>query len=300
MKKRSGKLSVGTEITRNPIGSQPLVSIIIPYHKQEKYVAETVLSAKRQTHPNIEIIVVDDGSPVSVEPLLKGFDGIQLLRTTNQGVSAARNLGFHRSSGEYLIFLDSDDVLSPGAVEAHLKVLLAYPAAGLSFGAIRMIDENGGQIRPAHICRPRKNYFLMLLEGNPIGCPGSVMVRREAFIAAGLFDESFRIVEDYLLYLRVARQRPLARLSFCVADYRQHGASISQSKDKMFLTTMAVLDRIENSLTETERRRLDRGRRRWEHEFRREDTLTYRAWSLYYSFRAMLGVPLRSYFGLER
>jgi glycosyltransferase involved in cell wall biosynthesis len=275
---------------------QPLVSIIIPYYNQRAFIADAVGSAKLQTYPNIEIIVVDDGSQVPAESELREIDGIQLLRTENRGVSAARNLGFQRSSGEYLIFLDADDVLSPDAVEAHLNTLFAHPVAGLSFGAIRMIDENGRQIRPPHICRPRKDYFLMLLEGNPIGCPGSAMIRRENFIAAGLFDESLRIVEDYDLYLKIARRAPLVQHALCVVGYRQHYGSISRSKDKMLLGTMAVLDRIENTLTKPQRKRLNHARRRWKHEFRRKNTLAYRARSLYYSFRAMLSVPVSSYF----
>jgi len=288
-------LNLGAQMTEISI-RHPLVSIIIPYYNQQAFIADAVGSAKRQTYPNIEIIVVDDGSPVPAEPLIKTIEGIQLLRTENRGVSAARNLGFQRSLGEYLIFLDADDVLSDGAVEAHLKALCAHPVAGLSFGALRMIDENGRQIRPPHICRPRKDYFLMLLEGNPIGCPGAAMMRRENFVAAGLFDASLRIVEDYDLYLRIARRAPLVQHALCVVEYRQHYGSISRSKDKMLLATMTVLDRLENTLTKSERKRLNHARRRWKHEFRRKDTLAYRARSLYYSFRAMLSVPVSSYF----
>src|SRR5208283_2547541 len=87
------------------MSSQPLVSIIIPYYQQPAFLAESVRSAKAQSYPNIEIIIVDDGSPVSAEPLLKKIKGIKLLRTNNGGVSAARNLGFQISSGDYLIFL---------------------------------------------------------------------------------------------------------------------------------------------------------------------------------------------------
>jgi glycosyltransferase involved in cell wall biosynthesis len=100
--------------------SYPLVSVIIPYYKQERFVAETVSSVTRQTYPNLEIIVVDDGSPVPASSVLPGGNDVQILRTVNRGCPAARNFGFQRSSGEYLVFLDSDDRLSPGALEAHV------------------------------------------------------------------------------------------------------------------------------------------------------------------------------------
>jgi glycosyltransferase involved in cell wall biosynthesis len=286
-------LGAGTGI---PIRSEPLVSIIIPYYNQQAFIADAAWSAKRQTYPNIEIVVVDDGSPVPAEPHLRQINGIHLLRTENHGVSAARNLGFQKSSGEYLIFLDSDDVLLPGAVEAHLNALFAEPKAGLSFGPVRLIDELGRQIRPANACRPRKDYFLTLLESNLIGCPGAAMIRRETFLATGLFDETLRNAEDYELFLRIARRSLLVQHSHCVVEYRQHAAGKSQLKERQFAATMGALDRIDHVLTESERKRLSHARRRWKHVFSPSHTLAYRFWNLYYGFRAMLNVPVGSYF----
>lgn len=279
--------------------SNPLVSIIVPYYKQAAFIAESVRSAKTQGYPNIEIILVDDGSPDPVEPLLREIGHLQIVRTENAGVSAARNTGFQRSAGEYLIFLDSDDVLMPGAIEAHLKAMRARPEAGLSFGAIRIIDETGREIRPPHICRARKDYFRMLLEGNPIGCPAAAMIRKQAFIDAGFFETSLRNAEDYDLYLRIARQKPLVRLTQCVAEYRQHAGGKSHIKDRQLRTTLAVLDRIQNVLTESERKRLPYARRRWKHTFCHQKTLTHGLWTLYYKVRAMLGISFRSYFMRE-
>jgi glycosyltransferase involved in cell wall biosynthesis len=284
-------------MTGIPVKPAPLVSIIIPYYNQPAFVAEAVLSAKQQTYPNVETIVVDDGSAIPADAILQEVSDVLILRTGNGGVAAARNFGFQRSSGDYLIFLDSDDRLLPGAIEAHLQALHDHPEAGLSFGPAKFIDGSGTEIQPAHICRPRKDYFLMLLECNPIACPGAAMHSRKAFIAAGLFDESLRICEDYHLYLRIARQAPLARHAACVVEYRKHNANISQSQDRMLASTMVVLDRMESTLTDSERRRLPHARRRWKHTFRRRSTLGYRLRGLYFSFRAMLDVPLLSYFG---
>ena len=282
-----------------PPSSSPLVSVIIAYHKQEKFIAETVRSVQQQTYRNFEIIVVDDGSPVPATSVLPESSDVLVSRSENHGCPAARNLGFRQSSGEFLVFLDSDDRLTSGALEAHLKSFAELPEAALSFGAQRCIDEHGRELRPPHICRPRKNYFLMLLEGNPIGTPGATMIRREPFIEAGLFDESIRIVEDYPLYLRLARKYPFVRSDFCVVDYRFHTNSMSRDKEGMFRGIMRALDQLEaeETLTPFERRRLNHGRRRWQYEFRPNETLAYRLEGLYYRFRAMLTVPLRSYFG---
>jgi len=272
--------------------------VIVAYYKQEKFIAETLRSIQQQTYPNVEIIVVDDGSPVPATSVLPESSDVRIIRTENRGCPAARNFGFQQSSGDFMVFLDSDDRLTPGALEAHLEAFAERPAAALSFGAQRFIDENSREIRAPHNCRPRNNYFLMLLEGNPIGTPGAAMIRREAFIEAGLFDESVRIVEDYPLYLRLAKRHPIVQSPACVVDYRFHTKSMSRDKEGMFKGIMRALDQLEAEieLTAAEQRRLRHGRRRWRHEFRPKETFGYRLEGLYYRFRAMLTVPVRFYF----
>jgi glycosyltransferase involved in cell wall biosynthesis len=276
----------------------PLVSVIIAYYKQEGFIAETVRSVQQQTYPHFEIIVVDDGSPVPASSVLPESSEVRILRTENRGCPAARNFGFQQSSGDFLVFLDSDDRLTPEALAAHLTAFAECPAAALSFGAQRFIDEQSREIRAPHNCRPRNNYFLMLLEGNPIGTPGAAMIRRDAFVEAGFFDEAVRIVEDYPLYLRLARKHPIVQSPACVIDYRWHTNSMSRDREGMYKGIMHALDRLEaeTELTAAEQRRLRHGRRRWRHEFRPKETLVYRMEGLYYRFRAMLTVPLRSYF----
>jgi glycosyltransferase involved in cell wall biosynthesis len=273
------------------------VSVVIPYYNQPEFLSEAVSSAKKQAYSDLEIIVVDDGSRVPAAAVLKDLCGIRIFRTENRGVSAARNLGVQNSSGDYLIFLDSDDRLLPGAVEAHLETMWQRPDVGLTFGSQKVIDRNGAEIHPAHICRPRRDYFEMLLEGNPIGSPGAAMMRRTAVESAGLFNESVSMGEDYDLYLRIARCFPLAQHSFCVLEYRQHNANTSLAQEQMYVSTMSVLDRIESRLTASERKKLAYARRRWKHSFFRRQALSYRLGELYYRFRAMRGVPPVAYFG---
>lgn len=290
---------------RMPIPWPPLVSIVIPYFNHTAYLGEAVTSALRQSYPNLEIVIVDDGSEVPADAILD-FDAlareyptrrVTLFRIPNGGVAAARNHGFRHCSGDYLVFLDSDDRLMQGAIESHLKVLDANPEAGMAFGPASIIDEHGRQTRPARICRPRTSYFLMLLESNPIACPGSTMMRRQAFIDAGCFNESFRNAEDYHLYLRMARQRPIARHKVTVVEYRKHSGGKSQNKEKMIAAVLRILDEFDDSsvLTPAERKRLRHGRRRWIHEYLPESTLLYQMRELYFRFRAMLTVKVRYY-----
>jgi glycosyltransferase involved in cell wall biosynthesis len=277
-------------------GREPLVSVIVPYYNQPQYVRETVRSALNQTYRNIEIIVVDDGSPIPVEPVLEGFEGIRIFREENRGSSSARNFGFRKSKGEYIIFLDHDDLLRPDAAEVQMRAFQQNTV--LTFGAQQLIDQHGRPISRPHVCRRRKEYFLMLLESNPIGCAGAAMIRRQAFIDAGLFDESTVHGEDYDLYLRLTRLGPLVRHTHCVVDYRQHAENASSDKERMLAGTMRALDKLEKngSLTAKQRRRLRHGRKRWLHVFRPRKDLLYRVKTLYFSLRAMFGVPLNELF----
>jgi glycosyltransferase involved in cell wall biosynthesis len=275
------------------------VSIIIPYYNQPEYVAEAVVSTRQTSRANVEVIVVDDGSRVPAEPALSGEADLKILHMpANGGVSAARNYGFEHSSGEFLIFLDQDDRLAAGAINAHLDALEADARAGLSFGAVRTIDREGKTLREAHICRARKDYFRTLLESNAVGAsPGAAMIRRSAFEQAGGFDAACSSKgEDYWLYLQIARRWTLARHTACVLEYRKHGSNASCDQEKMLQGTLAVLDRIRPMLTATEMRRLPHARSRWIHMMRPRATLAYRLERLYYSFCAMLTVPWSSYF----
>jgi glycosyltransferase involved in cell wall biosynthesis len=292
------KLIDTVEMTSTTNRNNPLVSIIIPYFNHPAYLAETVESARRQTYSNVEIIVVDDGSAAPADSILGSSDEVLLIRTENRGVSSARNVGFQNSSGEYLIFLDADDRLMPVAVEAHLRAFDSNPGAGMTFAPVQLIDGEGKETETPRICRPRKDYFLMLLESNPIACPGSTMISRAAFIEAGLFDLSLRNAEDYHLYLKLARRRPVVQHYACVAEYRKHTGGKSNNKERMIAAVSAIFDQLENdpSLSPSQRRTLFRGRNRWMHSFRPQETIGYRLRSLYYSFRAMLTVPIGSYF----
>lgn len=279
---------------------QPLVSIIIPYFNHEAYIREAVLSAASQSYANVEVIVVDDGSTNPVAPLLADLPDIRMFRTANAGCSAARNAGVRASRGTYLLFLDGDDRLLPDGVEAGVRALMRRPDAALAFGAVRLIDEHGDVTGPPHICRPRRDYFLMFLESCPIVCPAAALIRRDAFIEAGCFDDTLPgdYGEDYDLYLRMTRRAPAVRHTTCVVDYRIHSSNCGRDKPALLAGILAALDKMagDGGLTPRQRRRLELGRRRWTHALRPQATIAHRLCGLYFRCRAMLTVPLSAYF----
>lgn len=279
--------------------AQPLVSVLIPYYNHSKFLAGCIASVQQQDYPRMEIVVVDDGSAVPAASVLGHVENVAILRTANRGVSAARNTAFKHSSGEFLIFLDADDHLRPGAIQSHVAALQTNPRAGLAFASRRVIDESGAVKHGPHICRPRKDYFKMLLESNPIGSPGAALIRREAFVDAGMFNEAFSMGEDLDLYLRIARRWPVLRHTACVLDYREHSSNTSRALERMLEGTMLLLDSIEPVLTPDERKLLPHARKRWEHTFRPQPTLRYLLRGLYFSFHAMMTVPITYYFRKE-
>jgi len=101
-----------------PDSVAPLVSVVIPCYNHGRYLPEAVASVRRQSWPDVELIVVDDGSTDDSRTVAAGFAEVKLIRQSNEGLSAARNRGLHASSGEIVIFLDADDILLPGAAEA--------------------------------------------------------------------------------------------------------------------------------------------------------------------------------------
>ena len=274
-------------------GEQPPVSIIIPFYKQEKYLAMTVASVRAQRYGNCEIIVVDDGSPTPAAEVLGASSDLQIIRTANRGVSAARNTGAARSTGEYLLFLDADDLLPPGAIGAHLHAFASEPEATLCFGARREIEADGTVYRTDHVCRPRRNYFRTLLESNPLGGPGACMIRAGAFRAAGGFDESLRMAEDYELWLKLARLGPVVRHTRCVLEARRHGGNVSSDQPAMLASTLLVLERLAPQLPPKDRARIAHAKRRWRHVFLPRSDWRYKLAGFYYGLRAMVTVDWR-------
>ena len=276
------------------IVSCPLVSIIITYYNHHVFIREAVLSALEQTYPYLEVIVVDDGSKTPAVPYLEDLKEVKCFWIENSGVSTARNYGFRQSKGEYLVFLDGDDRLLQGALAAQLQALEDCPDAGLVFGAVRRIDERGEVTRPLHICKPRSNYFLMLLESNPIECPAAALIARWAFLEAQQFNEDAPRnggAEDYDLYLRITRNAATVRHTKGVVDYREHSFNMSSDKTRMSRSVAYALGNVETRLrTRAELRRLSYGRRRWDHVLNPKPTLSYKLRGLYYGFRALLGV----------
>lgn len=188
-----------------------LFSVIIPVYKVEKYIAATVQSVLAQTYSNFEIIIVDDGSPDRSIQICQQFRDkrIKIIRQPNRGVCAARNTGINNAQGDYIAFLDGDDLWVPEKLEKHLEHLENSPNVGLSFSRSAFIDEAG---KPLGIYQmPKLTNIIppVILCRNPIGNGSSPVIRREVLAEIKFnnncyFDEELHNFEDVECWLRIA------------------------------------------------------------------------------------------------
>ena len=202
---------------------RPRVSVIIPCYNAGDYIAETIESVLRQTLSPAEIVVVDDGSTDRSREVLHRFgDRIVVLGKANGGPASARNLGIARSTGDYIAFLDSDDLWVEEKLERQVAFMEANPAIGLLFSEAWMFrEEKGEKVLLRKIGYTGDPTFRQLLHGDYI--PNStVLLRRRCVERVGLLNEKRELiaVEDYEYWMRIAHEFPLAGMAEPLAWYR--------------------------------------------------------------------------------
>ena len=223
----------------------PLVSVVIPCYNQGRFLGDAVESVRGQTYGNVEVVVVDDGSTDDTAVVAASYPDVRLVRQSNAGLSAARNAGLAASAGAFLVFLDADDRLRAGAVEAGLACFEENPASAFVWGDHVRTDVAGREIPKPGAGEVGPDRYLALLRGNYIGMHAAVMYRREPLVAAGGFDATLQAAEDYDLYLRLARDAPVASHDAVVAEYRIHGGNMSANSAFMLEHVLAVLRKHE-------------------------------------------------------
>lgn len=202
-----------------------LVSAIIPVHNAERFVQEAVESVLDQTYPAIECIVVDDGSTDGSGEILRDFkDQILLLRLPPSGVSKARNMAIREAAGEFIAFLDADDLWLPRKIEEQVRAFRSHPQAALVYTGFHLVAEDLrflGRVEPVSPERVLENS--LLLGRPPLGLAQTGMVRRWALDNVGYFDEALSTSADADLVWRISSRFPVVRVAEALAMYRLHG-----------------------------------------------------------------------------
>ena len=243
----------------------PAVSVVIPAYNVAPFIAETLNSVFAQTFTDFEVIVVDDGSPDgeelqrTLEPYL---EGVRYVRQENRGAGAARNRGVQEARGEFIAFLDSDDLWMPNYLKEQVRFLrefgydLAY-ADALLFGDSPIAGKTYMQTSPS----VGPVTFLSLVRNECNIITSGVVARRCALVKVGLFNESLRNGQDFELWTRLARIG--ARLGYqrkVLLRYRCREGSLSGDLMNRLTREMRVYSYIADNydLTDAERAELSR------------------------------------------
>jgi len=196
------------------------ISVILPVYRVERYIGAAVQSVLEQSYKDFELLIVDDGSPDQSVIICRQFTDprIKIIRQENRGLAGARNTGIRHARGEYLAFLDGDDVWLPEKLETHLVHLESSPSVGVSFSRSAFIDEAGNSIGTYLMPKLKEITPPDLLRENPVGNGSAAVVRQEVFKAIKFqdnlygitedfyFDEYFRQAEDIEFWLRIIIQ----------------------------------------------------------------------------------------------
>jgi glycosyltransferase involved in cell wall biosynthesis len=230
-------------IGRAGLPAVPLVTVVIPCYNQGHFLAEAIQGALDQTHPRVEIVVVDDGSTDTTPIVASAYQGIRYVHQENRGLAGARNRGLKESAGECLVFLDSDDRLHPCAVEVGLRCLQRWPAAAFAYGRCNLIGADGAWLATSERPIVEGDHYRVLLCGNFLPNPAAMIFRRASLEAVGGFsvNSNGKGAEDYELCLRLTREYEARGHKEVIADYRQHEASMSRSPRPMSESVLYAL-----------------------------------------------------------
>jgi GT2 family glycosyltransferase len=230
------------------------VSVIIPTYNYGIFIRDALNSVLRQGISDLEIIVVDDGSTDGTADILGPFEArIKYVYQKNAGLSAARNTGIANSTGEFIQFLDADDILGPNALASQLRYLERHPKAHITVCRNRLFEETTPDGHPVFFGSwklSHGNLDLHLCHLN-IAPPHAFLSRREAIVETGWFDTQLMACEDYDFWLRAAVKGFVPHYNpFGVVYYRRHKESMSANLPTQYFFDHIIQKRLFELLDE--------------------------------------------------
>lgn len=212
-----------------------MVSVVVPTYSHRDYVLQALESVFAQTYTDYEVIVVNDGSPDDTEALLRPLieaGRIFYLRQENQGQAAARNRGWEAARGEYVAFLDDDDLWPPDKLEWQVRVLEEQRQTVLVYGPPAWLQPDGSVSPPVPEAHPSGQVYETLLREYCLLSPGQALIRTSALRKVGGFDPDLWGVDDWDLYLRLARCGLFHFVDRVALHYRVHEGNASRNAVK--------------------------------------------------------------------
>ena len=235
----------------------PLVSVIVPAWNAEDTLGETLASVASQTYPNIEIVIVDDGSTDGTAAVAEQFcatePGARLIRQPNRGVAAARNAAIAVAGGEFIAPIDADDVWHPEKLERQVaRMLGGGDDVGLVYNWSRIIDEQGRVVAPSWGVGVEGGVLAEHLKLNFIGNGSTSLIRssvlREFQYSSALRNEGNEGCEDFLLQLQIASKWRFACVPAFLTGYRLRAGAMSGDFRRMLRSHIQMYRTLSNWL----------------------------------------------------
>lgn len=223
----------------------PLISVAIPVYNGEATIRETIESVLNQTFSDFELIVINDGSQDSTLDIVSSIRDprLKVFSYPNAGLSASRNRGIDHASGEFISFLDADDLWTPDKLEAQLKALQANPQAAVAYSWTNSIDESGKYLRRGCHVTATGDVYEQLLVRNFLENGSNPLIRRQALTAVGKFDESVNAAADRDMYLRLASRYHFVAVPSPQILYRVSANSMSSNVLTQEKASLQVIER---------------------------------------------------------
>lgn len=215
------------------------VTVIIPVYGITSFLQETIKSVFAQQYPKQDIIVVDDGSApqdaLVIDRLCHLFPDVTLLREPHAGAACARRAGVARARGEFVLFLDADDIMLPGTLDYFVGVMQRNPGAVATYGRLQNIDAAGNLTGeparpPVEQMLSGKALLHALLEHQLLLYNGTVCMRRQALQKIAPLNHGIRLGEDWVLWCHLALEGDIIPAGDrVVLHYRRHEGNVSST-----------------------------------------------------------------------
>jgi glycosyltransferase involved in cell wall biosynthesis len=228
------------------------VSVIIPVYNGQRFISETIRSALTQTMnaQDYEVIVINDGSTDGSSEVINEYrDRIVYITQVNCGVSAARNVGIRRARGEYIAFLDQDDLFSADKLEKMAHYLDSHSQYGMVYSYLGRINHRNEYMRPKRNRQYTEDIFPKLFNHGYL-YPSMTMCRKQLVLDAGFFQERFSSIgEDTDLFLRISLRTKVGVIPEYLSIYRVHEDNVSKStNDTMAFALEEILSQYRYNL----------------------------------------------------
>lgn len=220
------------------------ISVVIPVYNGEKTIRETINSVLNQSFQDLELIVINDGSTDKTLQIVSSVqdERLKIFSYHNAGLAASRNRGISLAKGEYISFIDADDLWTPDKLEAQLRALQENPQAAVAYSWTNCIDESSEFLRAGTYITFNGDVYANLLLSNFIDNGSNVLIRTNVFQEMGNFDESLTSGEDWDMWLRLASRYHFVAVSQPQILYRITASSMSANLTRMEAQSMRVIE----------------------------------------------------------